>query len=92
MRAANVLGIQHEELAKDIFNPPRTTTTRMSSFFTSSLSASPTISETSSINLSISSFNISPGSARANRSFSLDAFVMGLFEHAMYLLVLLINR
>lgn len=93
MRAANVLGIQHEELAKDIFNPPRSTTSRMSSFIGSSMStASPTISETSSINLSISSFNISPGSVRANRSFSLDAFVMGLFEHAMYLLVLLINR
>ena len=89
IRAANVLGIQHEELAKDIFNPPRSTT-RMSSFLASS--ASPTISETSSVNLSISSFNISPGSVRANRSFSLDAFVMGLFEHAMYLLLLLINR
>lgn len=92
-RAAALLGIHHEELAKDIFNPPRSTaSSRLSTLLSSTISPSPTISDTSSINLSISSFNISPGTARANRSFSLDAFVMGLYEYALSALVLLINR
>ena len=91
-RAASLLGIHHEELAKDIFNPPRGMSSRVSSLLSSTLSTSPTVSDTSSINISISSFNVSPGSARANRSFSLDAFVMGLFEYALSALVLLINR
>ena len=91
-RAAFLLGIHHEELAKDIFNPPRGTSSRLSSLLSSTMSPSPTISDTSSINLSIGSFNISPGTARANRSFSLDAFVMGLYEYALSALVLLINR
>lgn len=91
-RAAALLGLSHEDLAKDIFNPPRGTSSRISTMLTSSLSTSPSISETSSINLSISSFNISPGTARANRSYSLDAFVMGLYDHAVTSLLLLINR
>lgn len=87
MRAATLLGLPHEELAKDIFSPPRTATSNRMS--TSTLSTSPSVSETSSINMSISSFNISPGTAR---SYSLDAFVMGLFDHVISCLVLLINR
>ena len=86
-RAALLLGITQEELAKDIFNPPRVSTR-----YTSTLSQSPTMSETSSINMSMSSVNMSPGSALTRSSLSLDAFVMGLYEQAFNAFVALINR
>ena len=86
-RAALLLGIGQEELAKDIFNPPRTYTR-----YTSNLSQSPTMSETSSINMSMSSVTMSPGSALTRCSLSLDAFVMGLYEQAFNAFVALVNR
>lgn len=86
-RAATLLGIGQEELAKDIFNPPR-----VSIRYSSTISPSPNMSETSSVSMSISSINLSPSSARARCCLSLDAFVMGLYEQAFNALVGLINR
>lgn len=89
-RAAGLLGINHEELAKDIFNPPRMSSRTITSMFSPSSMGSN--SDACSVNFSMNSYNVSPGTARANRSISLDAFVMGLYEQAVNALVMLINR
>lgn len=85
-RAATVLGIDHEDLGRDIFNPPRGASLRLSTLFGSPHSSSPTPSETSSIQGS--PFSHGAG----NRSASLDAFVIGLYDQAFNALVMLINR
>lgn len=85
-RAATVLGIDHEDLGRDIFNPPRGPSLRLSTLFASPHSSSPTPSETSSIQGS--PFSLGAG----NRSASLDAFVIGLYDQAFNALVMLINR
>ena len=90
-RAATLLGINHEELAKDIFNPPRMSSRTITSMFSPS-SMMGANSDACSVNFSMNSYNVSPGTARANRSISLDAFVMGLYEQAVNALVMLINR
>ena len=85
-RAATVLGIDHEDLGRDIFNPPRGASLRLSTLFASPHSSSPTPSETSSVQGS--PFSLGTG----NRSASLDAFVIGLYDQAFNALVMLINR
>jgi len=87
-RAAAVLGIDHEDLGRDIFSPPRGASLRLSSLFASpQSSSSPTPSETSS--MQGSQFGLI---ASGNRSAALDAFVIGLYEQAYNALVMLINR
>lgn len=89
-RAATVLGVDHEDLARDIFNPSRGASTRLSSLFSQLTPNSPTPSDTSSVSGSI--FTTSPMLAQAGRTSFLDAFVTGLYEQAFNALVLLINR
>ena len=89
-RAAIILGIDHEDLGKDIFNPPRGPSFRLPSLFSSP-------SQTSNLNMSDTGSIHSYGSPiiaaqSGNRSAALDAFVMGLYEQAVSALVMLINR
>lgn len=98
-RAATILGIDHEDLARDIFNPPRGTSLRLTSLFSPPGStASPTGlpgGETSSLLGSIfGSFQGSPtvGTSAKSRNASLDSFVMGLYDQAFNALIMLINR
>lgn len=91
-RAAIILGIDHEDLGKDIFNPPRGASFRLPSLLGSSPSQSsliPNLSDTGSIH-SYGSPIIAAQSG--HRSAALDAFVMGLYEQAVAALVMLINR
>ena len=83
-RAAQLLGINHEDLGKDIFSPPHGTGSRLSSLFASSPipGAIPDLAPASS-----------PLLPRANQGVeAIAAFVSGLYEHAFNALVQLINR
>ena len=83
-RAAQLLGINHEDLGKDIFSPPHGTGSRLSSLFASSPipGAIPDTAQASS-----------PLLPRANQGVeALAAFVSGLYEHAFNAVVQLINR
>ena len=83
-RAAQLLGINHEDLGKDIFSPPHGTGSRLSSLFASSPipGAIPDLAPASS-----------PSLPRANQGVeAIAAFVSGLYEHAFNALVQLINR
>jgi len=83
-RAAQLLGINHEDLGKDIFSPPHGTGSRLSSLFASSPIPG-AIPESGSIS--------SPSQPRANQGVeALVAFVSGLYEHCFNALVQLINR
>ena len=89
-RAAIILGIDHEDLGKDIFNPPRGASFRLPTLFSSP-------SQTSNLNFSDTGSIHSYGSPiiaaqSGNRSAALDAFVMGLYEQAVSALVMMINR
>lgn len=86
-RAAAVLGVDHETLGQDIFNPPRGTSRLQNSFTSSMSAASPTQSDTTSITSSLFLTSMS-----GNRSAYLDGFVMGLYDQALNALVMLINR
>ena len=89
-RAAIILGIDHEDLGKDIFNPPRGASFRLPSLLSSpSQSSNLNLSDTGSIH-SYGSPIIAAQSG--NRSAALDAFAMGLYEQAVSALVMLINR
>jgi myosin-18 len=89
-RAAIILGIDHEDLGKDIFNPPRGASFRLPSLFSSpSQSSNLNLTDTGSIH-SYGSPIIAAQSG--NRSAALDAFAMGLYEQAVSALVMLINR
>ena len=83
-RAGQLLGINHEDLGKDIFSPPHGTGSRLSSLFASSPIPG-AIPESGSIS--------SPSQPRANQGVeALVAFVSGIYEHAFNALVQLINR
>ena len=83
-RAAQLLGINHEDLGKDIFSPPHGTGSRLSSLFASSPIPGA---------IPDSTLAASPSLPRANQGVeALAAFVSGLYEHAFNALVQLINR
>ena len=83
-RAAQLLGINHEDLGKDIFSPPHGTGSRLSSLFASSPIPGAIPDSTQAA---------SPSLPRANQGVeALAAFVSGLYEHAFNALVQLINR
>ena len=94
-RAAAMLGVNHEDLGRDIFNPPRGTSLRLSNLFSPPSTSSPTPSDTTSLQGSIfGSIHGSPlvGGSSGSRSLALDAFVTGLYDQAFNALVMLINR
>eukprot|EP00731_Ephydatia_muelleri_P023185 Em0015g768a len=86
-KAATCLGIHHEELAKDIFNPPQGQSLRLSTFFSSAQGSG----EEETVQDSTGPLP-SSDDASSSRTSPLDAFVLGLYEQTFSALLLLFNR